>query len=154
VDQAGARTVAETIGALFHEVHHQIREQVSGLEWAALNWKPHPEANSIAVLVVHTLGSEREMLLAIRGIASDRDRAAEFELTAAAADLVALLELADLDVDKHISALTAEDLTAMRPRGDRPPRPGLEWLVRNYGHAREHLAQIELTRQLHGASAG
>jgi len=153
VDQAGAKTVAETIGALFHAVHHQIREQVSGLEWAALNWRPHPEANSIAVLVVHTLGSEREMLLAIRGIASDRDRAAEFELTAAAADLVALLELADLDVDKHISALTAEDLTAMRPRGDRPPRPGLEWMVRNYGHAREHLAQIELTKQLYGASA-
>lgn len=154
MDHAGAKTVAETVGAQFHAVHHQIREQVSALDWAALNWKPHPEANSIAVLVVHTLGSEREMLLAIRGMPSDRKRTAEFEVAAAAADLIALLELADLDVDEHISALTVEDLTAMRPRGDRPPRPGLEWLIRNYGHAREHLAQIELTKQLYGASAG
>jgi hypothetical protein len=37
----------------------------------------------------------------------------------------------------------------MRPRGDRPPKLGLEWLVSNYGHAREHLAQIELTKQLY-----
>ena len=25
----------------------------------------------------------------------------------------------------------------------------LDWLVSNYGHAREHLAQIELTKQLY-----
>ena len=37
----------------------------------------------------------------------------------------------------------------MRPRGDNPPRPGIEWLITNYGHAREHLAQIQLTKQLY-----
>ena len=36
-----------------------------------------------------------------------------------------------------------------RPRGDRPPRAGLVWLFENYGHAREHLAQMELTKQLY-----
>jgi len=50
--------------------------------------------------------------------------------------------------------LTAADLTEMRPRGDRPPKPGLEWLVSNYGHAREHLAQILLTIQLHEGMRG
>jgi hypothetical protein len=152
MDQAGARMVADTIGTLFHTVHQNIREQVSGLDRAALNWKPHPEANSLAVLVVHTLGSEREMIRAVRGIATERDRIAEFEVEADAADLIALLEQADADLDGHIAALTSQDLTAARPRGDRLPRPGIEWLLRNYGHAREHLAQIELTRQLYGAS--
>jgi hypothetical protein len=47
--------------------------------------------------------------------------------------------------------LTAAGLTEMRPRGDRPPKPGLEWLLSNYGHAREHLAQIQLTKQLFSA---
>ena len=151
MDSVSARTIAETIGSQFHTVHDELRTQVEGLDRKALNWKPHPEANSIAVLVFHTLGSEREMINAVRGIATDRDRGAEFEIEADAADLIALLELADGDLDDHIAALTAHDLTVPRPRGDRPPRPGLEWLVRNYGHAREHLAQIELTKQLYDA---
>ena len=151
MDQAGAKTVADTIGALFHGVHKGMREQVRELDRDALNWKPHPEANSITVLVVHALGSEREMIHAVRGTAIERDRAAEFEVEADAATLIALLDLADSDLDVHVAALTAHDLTALRPRGDRPPRPGLEWLLQNYGHAREHLGQIELTHQLYSA---
>ena len=150
-DSLSARTVAETIGSLFIELHRGIREQVDGLDREGLNWKPHPEANSIAVLVFHALGSEREMINAVRGIKTERDRDAEFEVEADAADLIALLEIADADMDHHIAALTAHDLSAMRPRGDRPARPGLDWLVRNYGHEREHLAQIELTKQLYRA---
>ena len=152
LDPLSAKTVAETIGSLFRAVHRDIREQVEGLDRKALNWKPHPEANSIAVLVFHALGSEREMINAVRAIKTERDRPAEFEVEADAADLIALLEIADADMDRHIDALTAHDLSAPRPRGDRPPRPGLEWLVRNYGHEREHLAQIELTKQLYGAA--
>jgi len=151
LDPLSAQTVAETIGSLFRAVHRDIREQVEGLDRKALNWKPHPDANSIAVLVFHALGSEREMINAVRGIKTERDRAAEFEIEADAAELVALLEIADADMDIHIAALTAHDLSAPRPRGDRPARPGLEWLIRNYGHEREHLAQIELTKQLYGA---
>jgi hypothetical protein len=151
MDQTGARTVADMVGRLFHEVHQGIREQVEGADKEALNWKPHPEANSVAVLVVHTLGSEREMIRAVRLISTERDRPAEFKAEAEASDLIALLDRADRELDEHIGGLTAADLTDMRPRGDRPPKPGLEWLLSNYGHAREHLAQIQLTRQLHGA---
>ena len=151
LDPLSAKTVAETIGSLFRAVHRDIREQVEGLDRKALNWKPHPEANSIAVLVFHALGSEREMINAVRAIKTERDRPAEFEVEADAADLIALLEIADADMDIHNAALTAHDLSTPRPRGDRPARPGLEWLVRNYGHEREHLAQIELTKQLYGA---
>jgi hypothetical protein len=51
--------------------------------------------------------------------------------------------------------MTADDLAAIRPRGDRPPQTGLYWLLSNYGHAREHLAHIQLTKQIYAQeSAG
>jgi hypothetical protein len=149
MDEAGAKTVATTVGALFHAVHEEMRKQVRGLDHGTINWKPLPLANSIAVLIVHTLGSEREMIRAVRKLATERDRDAEFKAELDAEDLIALLDQTDREADEHLAALTAADLTEMRPRGDRPPKLGLEWLVSNYGHAREHLAQIELTKQLY-----
>jgi hypothetical protein len=149
MDEAGARTIATTVGVLFHWVHDQMREQVRGMDRGTINWKPLPLANSIAVLIVHTLGSEREMIRAVRKLTTERDRDAEFKAESDAADLIALLDQADRELDEHLGALTAADLTEMRPRGDRPPKPGLEWLLSNYGHTREHLAQIELTKQLY-----
>lgn len=149
MDQTSARNVAATVRVLFHSVHDSLREQVRGIDRGTLNWKPLPKANSIAVLVVHTLGSEREMIRAVRSISTERDRPAEFRAEAGAEDLLALLDQADRELDEHLAALTAADLTELRPRGDRPPRPGLDWLLSNYGHTREHLAQIELTKQLY-----
>ena len=149
MDESGARTIAGTVGALYHDVHDKLREQVGGMDAGTLNWKPLPQANSIAVLIVHTLGSEREMIRAVRSLQTERDRESEFRAEADAADLLALLDQVDRELDEHLGAVTAADLTELRPRGDRPPRPGLEWLLSNYGHAREHLAQVELTKQLY-----
>jgi hypothetical protein len=149
VDEASAQTVATTVGALYHSVHEQMREHVRGMDRGTLNWKPLPLANSIAVLVVHTLGSEREVIHAVRSQTTERDRPGEFRAEVEADELLALLDQADRELDEQLGVVTAADLTDMRPRGDRPPRPGLDWLVSNYGHAREHLAQIELTKQLY-----
>jgi hypothetical protein len=146
---ADVRAVADSFAKAFHEMHDGFREQVRGLDHGTLNWRPLPKANSIAILVIHSLGSQREMLRAVRQITTERDRDSEFRAEAEAADLLALLDQADRDVDEHLGALTDDDLQGMRPRGDNPPRPGIEWLVTNYGHAREHLAQIQLTKQLY-----
>jgi hypothetical protein len=148
MDENGARTFATTIGTLYRAVHDQMREHVRGMDHGTLNWKPLPLANSVAVLIVHTLGSEREVIHAVRSITAERDRDAEFKAEAEAADLLALLDEADRGLEL-LDSLTAGDLTEMRPRGDRPPRQGLDWLMSNYGHAREHLAQVELTKQLY-----
>jgi DinB superfamily len=153
-DAPSARIVASTVRDGFRDVHDKIREITRDLDGPALNWKPHPEANSIAVLVTHTLGSEREMLAAVRGITLQRDRPSEFRVESGAKDLAVLIDQADADLDEHTAAMTAHDLTAPRARGDREPRPGLEWLLTNYGHAREHLAQIELTLQLYRDHSG
>jgi hypothetical protein len=149
MDEAGARIIATILGALYRDVHDKLRDQVRGMDAGTLNWKPLPQANSVAVLIVHTLGSEREMIRAVRSLPTERDRESEFRAEAESADLLALLDQADADLDEHLVAVTAADLTELRPRGDRPPRPGLEWLLSNYGHAREHLAQVELTKQLY-----
>jgi len=149
MDEGAARTMATTVAGLYHDVHAKMREQIRGMDRGTLNWSPLPKANSLAVLVTHTLGSEREMIRALRQIATDRDRDSEFRVESEAGDLLALLDQADRELDEHVAALTPADLTELRPRGDRPPRPGIEWLIANYGHAREHLAQMELTKQLY-----
>jgi len=149
MDEAGARRIADAFQKLFHELHDKFREQVRGLDHGTLNWRPLPKANSIAVLVAHSLGSEREMIRAVRSLPSDRDRDSEFRVEAGAADLLGLLDQVDRELDQHLAGLTADDLVQDRPRKDYDPRPGLHWLISNYGHAREHLAQVELTKQLY-----
>src|ERR1700687_1574993 len=147
MDDAGAKTIATIVVGLYHAVHEQMREHIRGMDRGTLNWKPLPLANSIAVLVVHTLGSEREVVHSVRSQTTERDRPAEFKAEVEADGLLALLDQADRELDEMLGSLTAADLTGLRPRGDRPPRPGLDWLISNYGHAREHLAQLELTKQ-------
>ena len=141
--------MAAAVSGLYRALHDQLREHVRGMDHGTLNWRPLPKANSIAVLVVHVCGSEREVMRTLRSGASDRDREAEFRVEAEAADLLALLDQADRELDEYLGAVAAADLNELRARGDRPPRPGIEWLVSNYGHAREHLAQLELTKQLY-----
>src|SRR5438045_9356835 len=97
MDEAGVRTVGDAFKTLFHELHDKLREQVRGLDQGTLNWRPLPKANSIAVLVTHSLGSEREMIRAVGLGASDRDRDSEFQVEDETADLIGLLDDDDGD---------------------------------------------------------
>src|SRR5258708_13772667 len=85
MDEAGARTIATTIGALYRDLHDKLREQVRGMDAGTLNWKPLPLANSVAVLIVHALGSEREMIRPVRSLPTERDRDSEFRAETEAA---------------------------------------------------------------------
>ena len=142
--------VVAKIAEQFQVVHGLLRDEVRGLSAEELNWKPAPETNSIAVLVVHTLGSEAEVLRVAANVPGERDRPAEFRVAATdAEDLLREIDQADAYIEAMAPRITAEDLAAERPRGDRPPETGLHWLLTNYGHAREHLAHIQLTKQLY-----
>src|SRR5262245_27543669 len=100
--------VVETVVNLFRAVHRDLREAVADLDETALNWAPAPETNAIGLLIGHTLGSELEVLRVCRGLASDRDRDAEFQVRdARAADLLARLDAADAALTEHGEALTA-----------------------------------------------
>jgi hypothetical protein len=147
--------VVEKIAEQFQDVHSQLRDEVRGLSVDELNWKPGPETNSIAALVVHTLGSEAEVLRVAAKAEGTRDRDAEFRATADdAEDLIRQLDQADSYLEALAPRITAENLAEVLPRGNRPPETGLHWLLTNYGHAREHLAHIQLTKQLHAQQKG
>src|ERR1700686_5894517 len=105
MDEAGAGTTAPPLGALYRALHDKLREQVRGMDAGTLNWNPLPLANSVAVLIVHTLGSEREMIRAVRSLPTERDRQSEFRAEAEAADLLALLDQADADLGGHLGPL-------------------------------------------------
>lgn len=134
----------------FKVVHDQLRDEVRGLSTDELNWKPAPDANSIAALVVHTLGSEAEVFRVAANATGTRDRPAEFLATAdTPEELLRQIDHADVYIEALAPRITAEDLTALKMRGEREPQTGLHWLLTNYGHAREHLAHIQLTKQLY-----
>ena len=136
---------------LYRNVHQQLREEIADLKNEALHWTPGPQTNSICTLMVHLLGSEAEMLRSVLGLPSSRSRDAEFATQGYSyEDLLRLLDAADADLQHLGPRIREQDLQAMRTRPDKPsPQPGWFWLVSNYGHAREHLAQLQLTRQLY-----
>jgi hypothetical protein len=135
----------------YREVYQSFRTELETLDAADLHRQIGPETNSIAVLVHHTLGSAAQVLRLIAGVPAARDREAEFRITAAdldAAGLRAEIDAAEALLDELGPRLTAERLAAIIERPDRNPHIGLHWLVTNYGHAREHLAHLQLTRQV------
>ncbi len=136
----------------YSAVHQLIRDQVSDLSPATLGWIPCAGANSIAVLVTHVIGSEIEALRVLAGAGSDRVRSKEFEARDAdAASLLAIVDRADATLEELAPRIGAEQLAAehVRPASlDRTPKPGVQVLMQSVGHAREHVGQLMLTRQL------
>jgi hypothetical protein len=145
---------AETLVSAVSQVHRQLRKQVEGLSGGALSWQPAEDTNSISTIVVHMLGSQAELLSLVKGLPADRDRATEFATPPqTAAALLELIDLAEQSLHEIGTTIGEADLSArfIRPSAvrNKEPRTGLFWLLNGYGHAREHLAQIELTRQVY-----
>lgn len=147
MNQDSSQLLITTVHGGLRGMHKKMRDAVGGLDRDALNWKPHPDANSIAVLVTHTLESERELLGTVRGVEVPRDRPSEFTVEKDRHELLEMLDRADGLVEQT-EAMTAADLLATRPRGENATQTGLYWLLVAYGHTREHVAHLELTRQL------
>lgn len=150
-DSSVTELLVATITGLYHDVHEQLREAVAGAGAQALYWTPGPDTNSMGTLVVHMLESECEMLHSVRGLPAPRMRDAEFAPRSHTCDdLLSRIAAADRDLDELCAGITAGDLQDLRTRPNKPAaQSGLFWLLRNYGHAREHLAHLQLTKQLH-----
>lgn len=123
---------------------------LDGLDEAALNWRPLPNASSLYNLATHIIGNIEETVLGvICGHQVVRDRDAEF--SAVGSDTVALRARW-----QGLEAQITQDLTHLTPINlDRPrlhPRRGMvsawEILIVVARHAAEHLAHAELTRDL------
>jgi hypothetical protein len=151
-DAGLSELLVRTIVTSYRSVHQEMRNELLDADVQALDWTPGPDTNSMSTLVVHLLASEAEMLRSVRGLPTERDRDAEFAgRPAAREELLGLIDAAERDLDQLGSGIGVQDLRALRARPNKPaPQSGLFWLLRNYGHAREHLAHLQLTRQLYG----
>jgi hypothetical protein len=130
-------------------VHQVLRDEIVGLTPEQVHHVPREGTNSLAVLVTHVLGSEAEVWSIVAGRGSRRDRSAEFVGgDATVATLLDRLGAADRLLDELAPAVDAAALAKVWERPNRSPHTGAHWLITNYGHAREHLAQLQLTKQL------
>ena len=145
--------VAPTVLRLFRQIHDQVREEIKGLDDGGLNWVPTHGANSVATIVTHMVGSEAETLHCLAGVVYQRDRDGEFSRSAQGVrDVLAELDRADALIIELAERIDHRRLRAVFPLPTLPKderRSGLTWLVGNYGHAREHVGQIQLTKQLY-----
>src|SRR5512140_1723147 len=89
----------------FREQDAGFRALVAGLPADALNWRPGPETNSIAVLVAHTWGAAQAWTARATGTEIARDRAAEFRVVLSGAECDALLRQAGARVASFVQAI-------------------------------------------------
>lgn len=145
-------TTSTAVVALLRQLHDELRGLLRECDRDALNFIPCRGANSIATIVTHVLGSEAETLRSVAGVEGGRDRDAEFRMGEQTADaLMSQMEVADALLDRLAPHLTADRLQMTGPLPTLPKsetRAGVTWLIGNLGHAREHLGQASLTKQL------
>lgn len=132
-----------------------MRRSVVDLPLEALNWKPAPPVNSIAVNVTHTLGATRLWLcLAVGHPLPARDRDAEFRASADnAASFLRTLEEMTAECMEALDSVDDVDWSAMRATqgrgGDAPPEvPAAYAIIHVTEHLRGHVDQISLMRAL------
>jgi hypothetical protein len=132
-----------------------IRAAIDGASAEALNRRPGGEdTNTMAVLATHALHSTRWWLsVAVDAPAPERDRPAEFEATASSAeDLLALLDRFGGECLALLEGGGPFDPGALResrPAYGPPETVTAAWaLLHALEHLREHVAHLQLTRQL------
>lgn len=132
-----------------------MREAIGGLDAEALNWSPVDGSNSIAVLAVHSMTSTRSwMSSAVGAELPARDRDSEFVAEAVdAPSLTAFVEGMADDCRALLKGAVVDDWSALRVTHarNRPAEPEVpaSWaLLHALQHLREHVGQMQLTRQL------
>lgn len=133
-----------------YQAHFDIGRALDGLSREALDWIPGPDMNSLAVLVVHLTGSERQWIgLAVNDL-PDRDRQAEFLVKGLdGGQLKTRLAAADDFARQALARLSLADLEAERrsPQNDKTYTVG-GCLVHALQHTALHEGHIQITRQL------
>jgi len=142
--------------AMAEEMVKYILNAVEGLPRPALNWKPEPDMNSIAVLVSHLTGADRFWIGdVVDQTPSGRDREAEFKVSNVGLDaLKRQLNESLGDVRKAVEKLSLADLAEKRVTADGRTVTVTWALLHAVEHSSLHLGHIEVTRQMWQASRG
>jgi Protein of unknown function (DUF664) len=131
----------------------RLLKTIDGLDDEAVNWKPAaPGANSLLVLVTHTLGSAEDHVVRVAaGMTVVRNRDAEFAAKGGTTHLASRAE----EVRRRIG----EALSTLEGRLDEERDvPFREWpaqkatvrdrLINSVAHTVEHVGHAQLTRDL------
>jgi uncharacterized damage-inducible protein DinB len=134
--------------AKFRQQEAEFRRVVTGLSDEALNWRPGPQTNSLAVLVAHTWGAAQMHTARASGTEIARDRDAEFRVVLNETQCVALLNAAALRVADFVAAIESGTYGDARRDSEGEEITVADCLIHALEHTQEHLGQAYLTRQL------
>lgn len=142
----------ESFRLRFEHEFRRLLKAIEGLDRDAVNWKPPaPGANSLLVLVTHSLASaEDHVVRRAAGKPVSRDRDAEFRTIGDASTLSARAT--------EVLGRIRDALTELDGRLDEEREKGMrEWvgrwtardtLIHSIAHTAEHAGHAELTRDL------
>jgi len=143
--RSGVDPICEAALLAFREERDAFREVLADLPDEAVNWRPGPEMNTIAVLVEHAWGSAQWWTAHAAGHELQRDREAEFRVTRGVSELEELLAGGQGRIEEHLAAVDPGRYGERDAASDRT----CAWcLIHAVEHAREHVGQAQLTRQL------
>ena len=137
-----------------------LRSAVDDMPQEALDWKPLPSANSMTVLVAHSLTATRFFLNAGSGNVGSMveyragERPAAFRTTGLPkAELLAMIDAFSAEAESIVSGGTEAGLasTVELPTNDGMPVPtrnGAGTLFAAIGHLREHVGHVQLMHDL------
>lgn len=134
--------------AKFRQQEAEFRRVIAGLSDEALNWRPGPETNSLAVLVAHTWGAAQMHTARASGTEIERDRDAEFRVVLNEVQCVALLDAACPRVAGFVTAIAPGTYGDIRRDTEGEELTVADCLIHALEHTQEHLGQAYLTRQL------
>jgi uncharacterized damage-inducible protein DinB len=140
----------ETYLERLETLHMEIEAALEGLPQAGLDWAPGPQANSIAVLIVHLAGAERFWIGdVVMGDPSNRQRETEFTVRGLTAEALKYrLSDSRAYIRNQLAALTLRDLDEPRTLPNDTPEVSAGWaLLHVLEHTALHAGQIQLTRQ-------
>jgi len=153
----GKQFGSQEIAAYWEAIGSKLDDFVqlaASVDQDGLHWQPPAEStNSIAVLVVHTLGNIEENILEVllhQPVGRDRD--AEFiEGDFDAGDLRTKWNELRTRLESALSQANIEELDLVRSHPRRGTVTGRGVLINAAQHCAEHYGQAELTRDLYGA---
>ncbi|HEX5466179.1 MAG TPA: DinB family protein [Candidatus Limnocylindrales bacterium] len=132
-----------------------LHEVIEGLPPQALDWRPGPDTNSLAILVTHAWGAAEAWTARAAGQEIPRDRDAEFTIETTKAGLDRLIDQGLERIEGILDAVEPDGYAEARPAsaaGDRLTRASC--LIRAIQHTQEHVGQALLTRQLWEQQSG
>lgn len=135
----------------FETIHKAIETAVADLPAEAMDWKPGPEMNSIAVILAHTAGAWRYWAGDVAGDKpSGRVRAEEFEtFNVDAAEMLGRLNAALETTRQVLGELELSRLGEVRTAGMFNEERTRGWaLFHALEHTALHAGHIQMTRQL------